>query len=365
MPTNLEPPIAKIEPKELKIHDDVRIDNYYWLKEREDQEVIDYLTAENEYTNAMTAHTNKLEDELFEEIKGRIKQTDQSVPYKSDDYYYYTRYEDGKEYPIYCRKKGSMDGKEEIMVNANEIAEGHEFCSVRGRYVSSGQNLLAFSVDTVGRRLYTLQFKNLDTGEIYEDKIANVTGNAAWANDNKTIFYTRKDLETLRSNQIYKHVLGTDPANDELIFDETDDTFSCFIFKTKSKKYLMIGSNQTLSSEYRYLDASNPNGKFKVFLKRERDHEYDVDHFKDKFYVRTNLNAKNFRLMETPITNTSKNNWKEVIPHRDDVLFNGFEIFTDHLVLSERKNGLAQLRVMPWDGSKEHYLDFGEPTYLA
>lgn len=365
MPTDLEPPAAKIEAKELEIHGDVRIDNYYWLKERENQEVIDYLTAENEYTDAMTAHTKKLEDELFEEIKGRIKQTDQSVPYKLDDYYYYTRYEDGKEYPIHCRKKDSMDGDEEIMIDVNKFAEGHEFCSVRGRYVSSEQNLLAFSVDTVGRRLYTLQFKNLDTGEIYEDKIENVTGNAAWANDNKTIFYTRKDLQTLRSNKIYKHVLGTDPANDELIFDETDDTFSCYIFKTKSKKYLMIGSYQTLSSEFQYLDANNPNGKFKVFQKRERDHEYDVDHFKDKFYVRTNLKAKNFRLMETPISKTTKNNWKEVIAHRDDVFFNGFEIFNDHLVVSERKDGLIQLRIMPWDDSDEHYLDFGEPTYLA
>ncbi len=364
-PPDIDPPVAKVEAKELEFHGDVRIDNYYWLKERESPEVIEYLTKENEYTEDMMAHTKELEDVLFEEIKGRIKQTDMSVPYKLDDYYYYTRYEDGKEYPIYCRKKESLDGTEQIMIDVNELAEGHEFCSVRGREVSFDQNILTFSADTVGRRLYTIQFKNLETGEIYPDEIPNVTGNVAWANDNKTLFYGKKDLTTLRSYQIYKHVLGTDPARDELVFEEKDDTFSCYVSKTKSKKYLFIGSFQTLSSEYRFLDAGYPEGDFKVFLARERDHEYDVDHFQDKFYIRTNDGAKNFRLMETPRNRTAKSNWKEVIPHRDDVLLSGFEIFKDHLVLSERKNGLRQIRVMPWAGGEEHYLDFGEPAYLA
>ncbi|MEE9169155.1 MAG: S9 family peptidase [bacterium] len=364
-PPDIDPPVAKVEAKELEFHGDVRIDNYYWLKERESPEVIEYLTKENEYTEDMMAHTKELEDVLFEEIKGRIKQTDMSVPYKLDDYYYYTRYEDGKEYPIYCRKKESLDGTEQIMIDVNELAEGHEFCSVRGREVSFDQNILTFSADTVGRRLYTIQFKNLETGEIYPDEIPNVTGNVAWANDNKTLFYGKKDLTTLRSYQIYKHVLGTDPARDELVFEEKDDTFSCYVSKTKSKKYLFIGSFQTLSSEYRFLDAGYPEGDFKVFLARERDHEYDVDHFQDKFYIRTNDGAKNFRLMETPRNRTAKSNWKEVIPHRDDVLLSGFEIFKDHLVLSERKNGLRQIRVMPWAGGEEHYLNFGEPAYLA
>jgi oligopeptidase B len=364
-PPDIDPPVAKVEAKELEFHGDVRIDNYYWLKERESPEVIEYLTKENEYTEDMMAHTKELEDVLFEEIKGRIKQTDMSVPYKLDDYYYYTRYEDGKEYPIYCRKKESLDGTEQIMIDVNELAEGHEFCSVRGREVSFDQNILTFSVDTVGRRLYTIQFKNLETGEIYPDAIPNVTGNVAWANDNKTLFYGKKDLTTLRSYQIYKHVLGTDPAQDELVFEEKDDTFSCYVSKTKSKKYLFIGSFQTLSSEFRFLDAGYPEGDFRVFLARERDHEYSVDHFQDKFYIRTNDGAKNFRLMETPLNRTAKSNWKEVIPHRDDVLLSGFEIFKDHLVLSERKNGLRQIRVMPWAGGEEHYLDFGEPAYRA
>ncbi|MCH8068768.1 MAG: S9 family peptidase [Candidatus Marinimicrobia bacterium] len=359
------PPVAKIEPKQLKIHGDIRIDNYYWLKERENQEVVDYLNAENDYTQAVMAHTKDFEDLLFEEIKGRIKQTDVSVPYKLDDYYYYYRYEEGKEYPIYCRKKGSLESPEAIMIDANELAEGHEFLSIRGRVISSEQNIIAFAVDTVGRRIYTIYFKNLETGELYTDEIPEATGNMAWANDNKTLFYTRQDPKTLRSYQVYRHKLGTDESKDVLVYEEKDETFSTYVSKTKSKKYLLIGSYQTLSSEYRYLRADNPKGRFKIFLKRERNHEYDVDHFQDKFYIRTNDQAKNFRLMATPVNRTRKRNWVEVIPYRPDVLLRGFEIFMDHLVLQERKNGLTQIRIISWNGEEEHYLDFGEPAYLA
>ncbi|MFQ5639146.1 MAG: S9 family peptidase [bacterium] len=362
---DVKPPVAAVKPEKLEKHGHVRVDNYYWLKERENPEVIEYLESENNYTKSVMAHTEKLQEKLFEEIKGRIKQDDSSVPYKLDDYYYYTRFEKGQEYPLYCRKKGSLAAEEEIMLNVNEMAKGHDFFAVRGRVVSWNQDLLAFASDSVGRRIYTIQFKNLQTGEILPDKIPEVTGNMAWGNDNKTLFYTKQDLTTLRWRQIYRHTLGTDSRDDELVYEEQDDTFNCYVFRTKSKKYMMIGSDQTLSSEYRYLDANNPTGKFKVFLPRAREHEYSVDHFGDHFYIRTNLDAKNFRLMKTPISKTAKTNWQEVTPHREDVFLQGFEIFKDHLVLSERKNGLRQIRVIAWDGSDDHYLDFGEPTYRA
>jgi len=365
MRDQMQPPTAKVVPKKLEIHGDVRVDNYYWLNERENPEVISYLEAENEYTKAMMAHTKGLEDLLFEEIKGRIKQTDESVPYKLDDYYYYYRTEDGKEYPIYCRKEGSLDGVEEIMLDVNLLAEGHEYYAARGLEVSFNQNILAFAEDTRGRRIYTIKFKNLDTGEQLDDVIPDVTANFEWANDNKTLFYAKQDPTTLRYFQIYRHVLGTDPSKDELVYEEKDEEFSCYVWRTKSKKYMFIGSFQTLSSEYRYLDANTPDGSFSVFLPRETDHEYGVDHFGDKFYVRTNYDAKNFRLMETPVAKTDKANWREVIPNRDDVLLESIEIFQDHLVLEERKNGLMQIRIRPWSGSDEHYLEFEEPAYLA
>ncbi len=287
------------------------------------------------------------------------------MPYKKDDYFYYTRYEDGKEYAIHCRKKGSLDSPEEIMLDVNVMAEGHSFFSVRGLAVSFGQDLLAFATDTVSRRIYTLYFKNLTTGEIYSDEIAGVTGSMAWANDNKTLFYGKKDLTTLRSYQIYRHILGTDPAEDDVVYQEDDDTFSCNVFKTKSKRFLMIASSHTLSTEYRYLNADDPRGEFTVFLERKRDHEYDLDHYGEKFYIRTNDQAENFRLMETPINATGRENWKEVIPHREDVLLSSVELFRDQLVLQERKEGLIYLRIINWDGSGEHYLNFEEPAYRA
>jgi oligopeptidase B len=360
-----DPPVAKLVPVELEEHGDVRVDNYYWLNERDNPDVIDYLTAENAYTDAVMAHTKNLEEDLFKEIKGRIKQNDESVPYKLDDYYYYSRYEEGKEYPFYCRKKGSLEANEQIMLDVNAMAEGHEFCSVRGRRVSSGQDLLAYAEDLIGRRIYTIKFKNLDTGENLADEIGEVTGGMAWANDNKTLFYAKQDPTTLRSFRIFKHVLGSDAAADELIYEEKDETFTCYVWKTKSKKFIMIGSFHTLSSEMRYLEADNPDGSFAVFLPRERDHEYSVDHYQDKFYIRTNWEAKNFRLMETSLDKTDKDNWTDVIPHRDEVLLTGSEIFEKYLVLEERKNGLTQLYVRPWSGKEGHYLDFGEAAYMA
>jgi oligopeptidase B len=359
------PPVAGVRPTELKIHGHARVDEYFWLKERESPEVIRYLEAENAYTEAVTAHTKALEDRLFEEIKGRIKQTDASVPYRQGRYFYYTRFEEGKDYPIYARKRGSLDAREEVMIDANELGKGKPFFQVTGWQVSSAEDLLAFATDTMGRRIATIRVKNLTTGQLLPDVIPNVTGNIAWAEDNKTFFYTKQDPVTLRRHRVYRHVLGTDPAGDQLVFDETDETFSAFVFKTKSRRYIMIGSSQTLADEYRYVDARRPNGAFRIFLPRSRGHEYGVDHFGDWFYIRTNDQAQNFRLMRTPVDRTAREHWQEVIPHRDDVLLQSFEIFKDHLVVSERKDGLVQLRIRPWSGAAEHYLDFGEPAYFA
>lgn len=360
-----QPPVAKVIPHNLEKHGDVRVDNYYWLRERENPAVIAYLEAENAYTEAVTAHTKGLEEELFEEIKGRIKQTDESVPYKENGYYYYYRYEESQSYAIHCRRKDSMDSPEQVILDVNKLAEGHDHCRVRGLDVSSGRDILAYSVDYVGRRLYDLHFKNLATGMEYTEVIDSITGNVAWAEDNKTVFYTKQDPTTLRWQWIYRHTLGTDPSQDALVYEEEDDEFNAFVWKTKSKKYMIIGSEQTLSTEYRYLDAKNPTGDFTVFLPREENHEYSIDHFGDSFYIRTNWQAKNFRLMRTPVGKTDKANWTDVIAHRDDVLLSGFEMFRDYLVVQERSKGLIQIRIRPWKGGEEHYLDFGEPAYDA
>ena len=322
-----EPPMAKVELVELEKHGHVRTDPYYWLKERQNPDVVAYLEAENAYTEAMMAHTRGLQEALFEEITARIKQDDASVPYKQDDYWYYQRYEEGKEYPIFCRKKESLEADEEIMLDVNKLAVGHDFFSVRGTEVSSGQDILAYAEDNVGRRFYTIKFKNLTTGETYPDAIPNVVGNVAWANDNQTLFYTKQDPNTLRWHQIYRHVLGADPADDVLVYEETDDTFITFVYKTKSKDFLLIGSTQTLSAEYRYLDANDPTGTFDLIQPREDNHEYSIDHYGNYFYLRTNWEAKNFRLMRTPLIATEKTHWEEVIPHRDDVFLQSFEMF--------------------------------------
>ena len=357
--------MVKKIPTKLEKHGHTRFDNYYWLRERENPEVIKHLNEENEYAAKEMAHTRAFEEKLFEEIKGRFKQTDMSVPYKREDYFYYTRYEEGKEYPIYARKRGSLDQPEEIMLDANVLAQGHEFFSIGGWAVSSGQDFLAYAVDTQGRRIYTAYLKNLTTGEILPDVLPNVTENLTWANDNKTIFYGKQDETTLRQYQIYRHVVGTDPSRDQLVYQENDETFVTYIFKTKSKKFLMIVSSQTISQEYRYLDAGDPSGEFKIFLPREREHEYHVEHFQDRFIIRTNSEAKNFRLMSTPVEKPERQHWQEIIPHREDVYLGDFELFKDHLAVEERARGLTQIRVIPWSGGAGHYLQFDEPAYRA
>lgn len=362
---NMSPPKAPQIPERLERHGHIRIDNYYWLKERENPEVVKYLEAENDYAKAVMAHREKFEASMFQEIKGRIKQTDLSVPYKLDDYYYYTRFEEGCEYPLFCRKKGSLDSDEHLMLDVNVLAEGHEFFAVGGCVVSYGQDILAYAVDTQGRRIYTIHFKNLMTGETLADVIPGVTGNMAWANDNQTIFYAKQDPNTLRSYQVMRHILGSNVSHDQLVYEEQDETFSTYVMKSKSKQYVFIASHQTVSSEYRYLEANNPCGDFRIIAPREGDHEYDVDHIGESFYIRTNDKAKNFRLAMTPVANPGKNHWQEVIPHRDEVLLESFELFKDHLVVEERKEGLVHLRIIPWEGEGAHYLDFGEPTYLV
>ena len=362
---DMNPPNAEKKPVELEKHGDVRIDNYYWLRERDNPDVSAYLEAEKAYREAVMKETEDLQDELYEEMVGRIKQTDESVPYKKNGYWYYTRYEEGKEYPIYCRKKGTMDAEEEVMINVNEMAGGHAFYMLVGLSVSKDNRYLTFGVDTVSRRKYTLHVKDLVTGEILPDEIPGTTGGSTWANDNKTIFYTRKDEQTLRSNAIYRHTLGTPASEDELVYTEDDETFNTFVFKTKSTDYIMIGSVSTMSTEYRFIDASRPGDEFTVIQPRERGLEYSVAHFGDHFYIVTNLDAKNFRLMKTPVSATEKGNWEEVIGHRDDVYLEGIELFTNFMVVEERKEGLIGLRVIPWDGGEEHYLEFWEEVYSA
>ena len=374
--SNITPPTAKKIKKELTVHGDTRIDNYYWMKlsdeqknakepDEQTQEVLAYLNAENDYTKKMLSHTEKFQQKLFEEIKGRIKQTDMSVPFKFNDYYYITRFEEGLEYPIYTRKKQSLDNQEEIMLDCNQLAKGYSYYHVAGRSVSPDNKILAYGEDTLSRRIYTLKFKNLETGEMLHDLIPNTTGSAVWANDNKTIFYTVKD-DALRAYKIFKHKLGTDASQDEEIFHEADETFSVFCYKTKSQKYIVIGSYHTLTNEYRILDADTPDKKFQIFQPRDVKGklEYSISHYNDKWFVLTNLDAKNFRLMETPVSATGKANWKEVIAHRDDVLLSDMDIFKDYLVLAERINGIRKIRVIPW-GGKDHYIDFGEAAYVA
>ena len=357
--------MAKRIPTRLEKHGHVRIDDYYWLRERDNPEVIAYLKAENEYAEKQMAHTKPLEEKLFAEIIGRIKQTDMSVPFRLDDYFYYTRYEEGKEYPIYARKRGSLNDPEEIMLDANVLAAGHEFFSIGAWSISFAHDLLAYAVDTEGRRIFTTYVKDLKTGELLRDVIPEVTENIAWANDNRTLFYSKQDPTTLRPFQIYRHVLGTDATHDQLVYEESDETFVAYIFKTKSKKFLMMVSAHATSHEYRFLDADDSFGAFKLFLARERDHEYHIDHFQDRFIIRTNQGAKNFRLAATPIDRPGKEHWQEIIPHRSDVYLGDFEIFRDHLVLEERKRGLTHIRVIPWSGGESYDLEFEEPAYRA
>ena len=366
MSQNITPPTAKVKDTILEKHGDKRNDPYYWLKDRENPEVIDYLTKENEYYDKVTAHTKAFQKDLFEEMKSRIKEDDESVPYLYNGYYYMTRFEKGQNYPIYSRKKGSLDAKEEIIFDCNEMAKGHSYFNLSGVSVSEDNKWVAFGVDLVSRRQYTIQIKNLETNEILPEKILNTSGGATWASDNKTFFYVKNDLKTLRSDKIYRHTLNTGSSKDVLIYEEKDDTFNTFVYKEKSKKYLVIGSSSTLTNEYQILESDNPTGKFRYFQKRVRGLEYSISHFGDSFYIVTNKDkATNFKLMKTNENSTSKENWTDIIPHRKETLLEGIDIFKNYLVVEERTNGLHRIQIRPWNGVGAYYLPFESETYSA
>ena len=359
------PKATQIE-KRLEIHNDVRIDNYYWLNNRKDKRVLDYLNKENEYYEAKTSHTKEFQNNLFEEMKGRIKEDDSSVPYFYNGYYYITRFEQGEDYPIHSRKKGSLDAEEEIIFDVNKMAEGHAYYSLKGINISLDNKWVAFGVDTISRRNYTLYIKNLETGEILEDKVPLTTGGSTWANDNQTLFYTRKDEITLRANRIYKHTRGGNSENDELVYTENDEAFNTYVYKTKSDAYLVIGSFSAITSEFQILEGDRPEGVFKMFQERTRGLEYSIFHFENQFYIVTNKDgATNFKLMSTSEKATQKENWKELIPHRKEVLLEDIDIFKEYLVISERNEGLNKIRIKRWDGKKDYYLPFDNETYTA
>ena len=358
-------PIAPKKPKKLVKHKDVRIDDYFWLNDRNDPEVIAYLEAENKYYEQATASWQPLRETLYNELRSRIKEDDASVPYLYNGYYYITRFEKGKEYPIYSRKKGALDAPEEIMFDCNEMAKGHDYFKLGGIEISLNNRYAAFAIDTVSRRIYTLKIKDLVTGEILSDVIENTTGSSAWANDHQTLFYTRQDPTTLRHDKVYKHVLGANSSTDELVYFEKDETYDVSIYKEKSQQYLVISINSTLTSEVRFLDANMPSGKFKVFQKRMRGVEYSISHFADSFYIVTNADdALNFKVMKTPLKHTKKENWVDVIPHRTETLIEDLDIFKDFLVVTERTKGLSQLQVIPHQGTS-YYLPFDNETYTA
>ncbi|MCC6290289.1 MAG: S9 family peptidase [Chitinophagaceae bacterium] len=369
-PQGIKPPVAPVKEHTRIIHNDTVADNYYWLndyfkKGPDSSAVVKYLEEENAYLDTMMSGTKKLREDLYKEMKGRIKEKDESVPVFKNGYYYYTRTEEGKEYYKYCRKKGSPDAPEEILLDVDELAKGHPYYSATGFNISEDNKLLAFGVDTVSRRQYNIHVKNLETGELFKDVIKETNGGSVWANDNKTLFYTANNPVTLLSEKIKRHTLGTEASADGIVYEEKDPSNYIGVTKTKSGKFIFIVSQATLSSELRFINADEPSASFKIFQPRIKEVLYEAEDLGDKFYIVTNLNAKNFRLMECPLNKTDSNEWKEIIPHRTDVLLQGINVFKDHLVINERKNGLVQLRIRNLSSGDDHYIDFGEPTYYA
>ena len=373
--TDAKAPIADKKSIKLEKHGDVRIDDYFWMRLSDEQKkaelkdeqtlnVVDYLNEENTYYEKVSAYTKDFQEVLFQEMKGRIKEDDSSVPYKDNGYYYITSYKTGNQYPIYSRKKDSLEANQEIIFDVNQMAKGFDYYQLGGLNISENNKLVVFATDTISRRQYTLRVKNLETGEIYKDIIENTTGGSVWANDNKTIFYTKKDPVTLRSEKIFRHLLGTSASEDVEVFHEKDETFGTYVTKSKSNKFIIIGSYNTVSSEAQFLDADNPTGNFNMLQPRVRDLEYSVAHYENDFYLLTNKDsATNFKLMKTPINSSGKENWIDVIPHRKDTLLEDFSIFKDYLILEERSNGLNKIRIKRWDNKEDYYLPFDEETY--
>jgi oligopeptidase B len=358
------PPIAKKIKKNLKKFDSVRFDNYHWLNNRNDPNVIDYLEKENDYYEKMNSENKNFRDNIYREIKNRIKEDDQSVPYFFNEYWYITKYALDKDYPIHTRKKGSMSSREEILFDCNKLSKNFSYFNLSNIKISPNNKYAAYSVDTVSRRLYTIKIKNLDTGEDFKDCIENSSGNFTWANDNKTLFYTKKDIQTLRNNKIYRHKLGENSNKDKIVYHEKDNTFHVSVGKSKSNKFIIISSFSTLTTEFRFLNANNPNQKFKLFSKRKRGLEYNISHFGKNFYILSNTdNSKNYKLMITPVNQTDYANWSDVIEHREDVLLQSIDIFKNYLVISERFNGLCRINIKSWNGSENYYINFKGETY--
>jgi Protease II len=366
----IDAPVAVTRPYIRSLHGDTVVDPYYWLndyfkKGPDSSAVIDYLEAENAYTDAMMKGTETLQAQLFDEMKARIKEQDESVPYFKNGYYYYTRTEEGRQYFKFCRKKGALDAPEEVLLDVDAMAEGYPYYAVGGFNVSPDNKLLAYGVDTVSRRQYTIHVKNLETGEVLSDAIPGTSGGSVWANDNRTLFYTKNNAATLLTEKIMRHTLGADSDNDQVVYHESDNTNYIGVGKAKSGKFIYIYSGGTLSSETRYLDADDPMGTFRIFQPRMPEVLYSVTALADRFLIVTNQNAKNFKLMECPFDRTGQEHWKEVIPHRPDVLLEDVDEFRDFLVVSERKNGLIQLAIRNLTDGSQHYLDFGEEAYTA
>lgn len=359
----ITPPQAQKIKKELKKHSHTRIDNYYWLNERENPKVISYLQAENEYTSAALAHTKALQTKIFDEIVSRIKPRDKSVPFRDNGYFYYTRYEAQQEQPIYCRKKDSADAKEEIMLDLNQMSLGYPFFEIEDYSISPDNKIIAFSVDTLGRRRYEVRFLNLFTGEILADKIPDCGGAPTWANDNKTVFYVKKDPETLREYKVCKHILSTDSTKDIDVFVENDEAFDVDVLRSKSDKYIFISSNSTLSSEYRFVEADKPDGKFKIFQKREKNHEYSVEHGGNQFVILTNKNAANFKLASCNEQNTETKYWKDIVQANDSVFNEDFDLFSNFIVVTQRIDGLIKLLVINKTDSSHYFVNFTEDVY--
>ncbi|MCL4637468.1 MAG: S9 family peptidase [Olivibacter sp.] len=363
-------PVAEKIPHERTIHGDTVVDNYYWMidyfkKGPDSTKVIDYLNTENAYLDTMMSGTKEFQETLFKEMRARIKEKDESVPYFKNGYFYYTRTEDGKQYFKYCRKKGSLDATEEILLDVDKMAEGHPYFSATGFSISPDNKLMAFGVDTVSRREYTIFIKNLETGALYTEEIKGTTGAVAWANDNKTFFYTAKNPVTLLTEKIKKHELGTDVRMDPVVYEEKDNSNYIGVARAKSGKFIYIYSGATTSSETRFISADKPSDLFKVFQPRMKDVLYEVTALEDRFLILTNRDALNFKVMECPLDKTDIEHWKEVIPHRKDVLLEGIDEFKDFIVVSERKDGLTQLNIRSLRNGEEHYLDFGEAAYTA
>ena len=372
---NIKVPEAEKQPYKMTVHGDTRIDDYYWMRLSDEQKnakefdsqtkkVVDYIDSENKYTDASLSQTKKLQEDLFNEIIGRIEKNDESVPYFKNGYFYYSRYEPDKEYRIHCRKKGSLDSNEEIILDENILAEGYDYFAIGGRSISPDNKWLAYGVDTLSRRIYEIHIINLETGDLLNRTIQNSSGSVAWANDNKTIFYTSKNEKTLLGEKIWRHKIGSSKP-DEMIYHEKDNTFYNGVYRSKSGEFIIIYHSNTLVNDYQILNANDPDGRFKNFTARGTEHEYSIEHYQDKFFIITNWKAKNNRLMETSENATEMKNWKEVLTHRNEVHLLGMEIFQDHLVLNERKDGLRGLRIIHQHSGKDEYIDFGEATFTA